>query len=148
MNIRLAQDAEAKAIADIYTASFKAVLPTVKLVHSDSEIRQWFKETLIPGGGTWVAEDEGALFGFMALDVDMLEELYVVPEARGKGIGSLLLKKAKQLSPKGLKAYTFQVNTLAKKFYEKHGFVVAGFSNGERNEEKEPDVLYEWRPTD
>ena len=32
----------------------------------------------------------------------------------------------------------------ARLIYEKHGFVVAKETDGSRNEEKEPDVLYRW----
>ena len=40
--------------------------------------------------------------------------------------------------------YTFQSNVNARKFYEKHGFVIEEFNDGERNEEKMPDITYLW----
>ncbi|MGH7234671.1 MAG: GNAT family N-acetyltransferase [Candidatus Saccharimonadales bacterium] len=148
MNIRPAELDEVEAIANIYIASFKAAMPAVKLAHNENEIKEWFKKVLVPNGGTWVADDEGNLVGFMSLDDDMLEELYLTPSAQGKGVGSMLMEKAKQLNPTGLKAYTFQINNVARKFYEKHGFVAVSFNSGERNEEHEPDILYEWKPKD
>lgn len=148
MTIRPAKPDESEAVATIYITSFKTALPSVKLAHSDDEIREWFKNVLVPKGGTWVADSEGKLLGFMSLKDNMLEELYLTPYALGEGVGSMLMEKAKQLNPAGLKTYAFQVNNTARKFYEKHGFVAVNFNNGKRNEEHEPDVLYEWKPSD
>jgi ribosomal protein S18 acetylase RimI-like enzyme len=51
---------------------------------------------------------------------------------------------AKELRPAGLQLWTFQVNTPACRFYERHGFVEAGRTDGSGNEEREPDVRYSW----
>ena len=50
--------------------------------------------------------------------------------------------------PDGLSLYTFQVNDGARRFYERHGFVVAALGDGSDNEEGQPDIRYEWRPAD
>ncbi len=76
----------------------------------------------------------------------MIKELYIEPSATGHGLGGKFMTLAKQQQPEGLQAYTFQVNKGARHFYEKHGFVAIDFNAGERNEEKQPDVLYEWKP--
>ena len=131
MTIRLAKADEANEIANIYIASFKSALTSVQLAHTDDEIRDWFEKVFVPKGGTWVGDDAAKLVGFMSLDGDMLEELYLAPDALGVGVGSALMEKAKQLSPAGLKTYTFQVNTLARKFYEKHDFTVVGLVESE-----------------
>jgi hypothetical protein len=34
----------------------------------------------------------------------------------------------------------------ARRFYEARGFVASEFTDGLRNEESQPDVLYTWRP--
>jgi ribosomal protein S18 acetylase RimI-like enzyme len=56
------------------------------------------------------------------------------------------MKLAKQRRPDGLELYTFQVNDRARRFYERHGFVVAMLGDGSGNEEGQPDVLYRWQP--
>jgi hypothetical protein len=48
--------------------------------------------------------------------------------------------------PHGLALYTFQVNGRARRFYERHGFAATWFGDGSANEERQPDVRYEWRP--
>ncbi len=44
-----------------------------------------------------------------------------------------------------LRLWTFQRNHLARKFYESHEFAVIEMTDGSENDEREPDVLYEWR---
>ena len=68
------------------------------------------------------------------------------PGWTGKGIGSRLLEvvcaEAARVTPV-LRLYTFARNTGARRFYERHGFVVTAESDGSGNEEREPDVRYE-----
>ncbi|TKT00249.1 GNAT family N-acetyltransferase [Streptomyces lasalocidi] len=65
---------------------------------------------------------------------------------RGRGIGDRFVSLARQRSPRGLTLWTFQVNEPAHRFYERHGFTAVEFTDGSGNEEREPDVRYEWRP--
>jgi GNAT superfamily N-acetyltransferase len=69
-----------------------------------------------------------------------------VPSFQGLGIGDKLLAMAKELRPSGLTLWTFQRNARARQFYEARGFVASEFTDGSRNEEREPDVLYAWLP--
>ena len=43
--------------------------------------------------------------------------------------------------------WTFQQNAGARRFYERHGLAAIEFTEGEGNEEKTPDVRYEWKPS-
>ena len=47
-----------------------------------------------------------------------------------------------------LQLWTFQGNVKARAFYERRGFTAAEFTDGEGNEERLPDVRYEWRRGD
>jgi predicted N-acetyltransferase YhbS len=82
----------------------------------------------------------------MALTADEIDQLYVAPGWTGHGIGGRLLSTAKARRPDGLGLYTFQVNAGARRFYERHGFVVVALGDGSSNEEGQPDVRYAWRP--
>jgi putative addiction module component (TIGR02574 family) len=42
-----------------------------------------------------------------------------------------------------VRLYTFQANTRARSFWERHGFKAIAYSDGSTNEERCPDVLYE-----
>jgi GNAT superfamily N-acetyltransferase len=147
MKIRLAKLDEATEIANLYLDSFKATLPSVKLAHSDEEVRAWYHDCLLPETRTFVALDGNIIVGFMSLRGEMIEEIYIEPSATGHGLGTKFMKLAKELNPNLLRAYTFQINKGARHFYEQHGFKAIGFNDGDRNEEHEPDVLYEWKAT-
>jgi RimJ/RimL family protein N-acetyltransferase len=57
----------------------------------------------------------------------------------------MLLRHAHATSRRPVRLYTFQQNAASRRFYERNGYVVAGLCNGENNEERCPDVLYELR---
>lgn len=73
-----------------------------------------------------------------------IDQLYVAPAFTGRGIGSLLLAQAKAELGPPLRLYTFQANMGARRFYKRHEFEPVEFSDGQNNEEKCPDVLYQW----
>jgi ribosomal protein S18 acetylase RimI-like enzyme len=144
--IRGATAADAPAVADVWLASFHSAMPTVRLAHSDDEVRGWVAAVVIPERETWVAEVGGEIVGMMALTDDDLDQLYLRPDWRGRGLGDRFVALAKARRPGGLGLYAFQVNDSACRFYERHGFEVVDRNDGSRNEEREPDVRYAWRP--
>ncbi|MFJ7272830.1 GNAT family N-acetyltransferase [Streptomyces sp. NPDC099050] len=132
-------------MAETWLRSFKAALPTVRLAHGDDEVRDWFAAVVVPHHETWIAVAEGAVAGLLVLDGEELEQLYLEPSWRGKGLGDRLIALAKQQRPDGLGLWTFQVNAPAQRFYERHGFTAVERTDGLRNEEHEPDIRYVWR---
>jgi len=70
--------------------------------------------------------------------------LYILPHRQRQGVGRALIKIAQAASPV-LMLWTFQRNAPARRFYATHGFVAIRETDGSRNEEREPDVLYRWR---
>jgi ribosomal protein S18 acetylase RimI-like enzyme len=141
---RRATIGEAAAVAEVYLRSFHAGLPTISLAHTDDEVREWFRAVVVPTKESWVWDDDGAVVAMMVLGDGWIEHLYVDPEHQRAGIGSSLVALAKERQPSGLRLYAFQVNEVACRFYEKHGFVELERGDGSGNEEGEPDVLYEW----
>ena len=84
-----------------------------------------------------LAEEDGAAVGFALLSlrpaiwfdgpVSQLEELYVVPELRDRGIGTSILSLCRRLvrdlgSPE-MHINVDEVDTDTRRFYERHGFV-------------------------
>jgi GNAT superfamily N-acetyltransferase len=98
----------------------------------------------------WLAAEDGELLGVMAIrrsrqeGWEVLERLYVDPEAQNRGVGSALLEKAKELRPDGFVLWVFQKNEGARRFYERHGFRLVKLTDGAQNMEREPDALYAW----
>ncbi|MFC9700552.1 GNAT family N-acetyltransferase [Streptomyces sp. NPDC056943] len=144
--VRRAADSDAAAVADVWLRSYTAALPSVRRAHTDDEVRYWLREIVVPNQETWVATADGTVVAMMVLDGEDLDQLYVDPPWRGHGIGDRLVEVAKERRAAGLTLWTFQVNAPACRFYERHGFVEAERTDGERNEEREPDIRYVWRP--
>jgi GNAT superfamily N-acetyltransferase len=143
-SLREARPEDAAAIAALHLAARREAMPYLRELHSDAEVRAWMSDTLLPNAEVWVAEVAGRAVGYLALVGDSLDHLYVGPLHQGRGVGSLLLAKAKALRPEGLRLFAFQKNHRARAFYEARGFAPVRFSDGAGNEEKEPDVLYRW----
>ena len=146
--LRRAAAPDARPAAEVWLRSFAAALPGVVRAHSDDAVRDWFRHVVVPRQETWVAEaaDGSGTAGVMVLDGAELSQLYLDPGWRGRGLGDRFVTLAKERRPEGLELWTFQVNRPARRFYERHGFVAAEWTDGSGNEEREPDVRYVWRP--
>ena len=145
MELRRAGPGDADAVADVLLAA-RAEMPYLPRLHADDEVREWVRTGLVPTREVWVAELDGRPAGFLALADDQVDHLYVHPNVQDRGLGSALLARAKQRSPHGLQLWVFQRNKGARRFYERHGFVLVRETDGADNMEREPDALYEWRP--
>ena len=76
---------------------------------------------------TVVRKDQGEILGFMGVARNRLEMMFLTPEARGKGIGKLLLKHAIEQLKINLVDVNEQ-NEAARQFYEHVGFTVVSRS--------------------
>ena len=146
ITFRRARPADAAAVADVYLASFHGTYD-FPLAQSDDAVRGWVRDVVVHTQETWVAVDgDGTVLAMMVVGPNALDHLYVSPRSLGQGIGTGLLDLAKRRSPSGLELYTFQSNTRARRFYERNGFRLVDEDDGSRNEERQPDVRYAWRP--
>jgi GNAT superfamily N-acetyltransferase len=145
IGIRKAVAADVAEVAEVFIASQTDALPFLARLHTPQETRAFIANQVFPLSEMWIAEEEGRIVGMMALVGTHIDHLYLLPGHYRRGIGTLLLNKAKQLSPQKLTLYAFAVNTRARAFYEHHGFNAIEFGDGSANEAGEPDVLYEWR---
>jgi len=146
---RAATPGDAEQVADVYLRSRKELVAFAPLAHSDEDVRRWIPQRLIPAGRTTVAVVDGAIVGFMSVsaapECSWITHLYLHPAWIGRGIGTRLLELARRELPPPIRLFTFQANERARIFYERRGFKAVSFSDGSGNEEKCPDVLYEWR---
>ncbi|HEY2980571.1 MAG TPA: GNAT family N-acetyltransferase [Anaerolineales bacterium] len=105
----------------------------------------YFRNHIVPKSKLWVAMLGAQRVGYMAMQNDFVDQLYIHPDYWRQGIGAALLSHAKNLSPEHVWLFTLQVNMQARKFYEKHGFVAERLGVSPPPE-SEPDVEYHWRP--
>ena len=149
-DLRPATVADAEAVADAFLRARKELVACAPLAHPDEDVRRWIRTTLIPAGHTTVAVADGQVVGFCTIakhdGFGWIDHLYLHPSWVGRGIGSELLAQALgELGPP-VRLYTFQENRRARTFYERRHFAAIAFGDGSGNEERCPDVLYEWRP--
>lgn len=145
VQLRPARRDDGPSVADVWLRSFDAALPTVRRAHSDDDVRRWIRDVVVPREDTWVAETAGAVVGVLALSPGWIDQLYLDPRYRGRGIGDRFVALAQQRHPAGLELWSFQVNGPARRFYERHGFLAVERTDGAGNEEREPDVRYRLR---
>ena len=146
--IRRGRAGDARGAAELYLRAREAALRAGSIppgVHDDDDVRGHFASHIVEDCELWVAEQDGALAGILVLDGEFVDQLYVEPGLTGRGIGSALLAVAKRERPQGLRLWTFQTNTGARRFYVRHGFVEVRRTDGRDNEERAPDVLYAYR---
>jgi len=151
VTFRPATDADAEQVASVLLASRKAFVAFAPMAHADDEVRAWVATLLIPGGGVSVAvagSSSEQVVGMMAVSrqdgVGWIDQLYLHPSVVGRGIGTRFVKLAEESLGSPIRLYTFQENVGARRFYERLGFRAIAFSDGADNEERCPDVLYEW----
>jgi putative acetyltransferase len=144
--IREGNREDAHAIATAHIDARREAMPWLPVIHTFEETVQYFGDVVLENEVVLVAEVEGRVVGFIAIEGDFVDHLYIAPGRQSVGIGGALLERAKQLRPSGLKLWTFQKNAAARKFYENRAFVAHEFTDGSRNEEREPDVQYRWIP--
>lgn len=145
--IRRATVADVEAIARVHLDARRAAghrFPPG--VHADAELVPHLLLHVFPASDLWVAEAGGEVVAVLVLEHDLLDWLFVAPDAQGAGVGTALLDVAKRERPGGLRLWVFASNHPARSFYEHHGFSVIGGSDGSANEEGAPDLLLAWTP--
>ncbi len=144
--IRKATTEDANAVADVCIGSRRKHIPFAVSPHTDSKVREWIRNHLIPEQDAMVLEQDGKIEAVIATSENGTEswinQLYVRAESVGKGFGSELLIDALGNLKRPILLYTFQENKGARRFYERYGFRAIKFTDGSENEEKCPDILY------
>jgi GNAT superfamily N-acetyltransferase len=143
--MRRAEPGDAAAVARLHRAVRQASLPYLPDLHSPEEDLWFFRERVFPVCQVWVAGSD-RLVGFCAHRPGWIDHLYVEPYRQGRGLGSAFVTQAKQAHGE-LRLWVFQRNVAAVRFYEARGFRLVQRTNGSRNEENEPDALFEWQGT-
>ncbi len=144
--LRPATPDDAVAVADANLASRHAASRAGAMppsIHEDHEAYPWVAG-LLEHDEVWVAEVEGRVVAYLRMTPTWLDDLYVVPDHAGRGIGSMLLDLAKARRPAGFSLWVFEMNTPARAFYLRHGLVEREHTDGSTNEERSPDLRMSW----
>lgn len=93
-----------------------------------AEIDGMVAEQFLPNAPLWLIEDAaGVVQGFLAMDDDMIDALFIDPAAHGRGFGSALIRHALMLSPDARVDASEQADN-ALPFYLARGFQIIGRS--------------------
>ncbi|WP_208350974.1 GNAT family N-acetyltransferase [Pseudaestuariivita rosea] len=113
--------------------------PWMPRIHTHQGVRQYFQDIMFPQQQIFVIGRP--VSGFLALTADdLIAALYV--SKPGQGLGRKLLSHCKSMRVR-LRLWTFEQNQAAQRFYLREGFSETRRTDGD-NEEKLPDILYEW----
>ena len=134
------------AVTILWRIAREKSLPEFQRAHGHFfyEDQDYFRNHVLKENKVFVVESDQRPIAFMAMREDFIDHLYIHPDHQRRGIGKVLLEYARQLSPAHIWLYTLQVNTNARAFYEKNGFVAEKFGMSPPPE-NEPDVEYHWR---
>ena len=129
MDIRPAHAADVDALMDVWERSVRTTHDC--LAESDiTFLRPLVREALGSGAlELWVLTDAAERpIGFLGMDGDRIEALFLAPEHRGQGSGRRLVDHAQSLRGGALALDVNEQNDGARRFYERLGFEVVGRS--------------------
>lgn len=133
-------------VAAVHVTARRAA-PMPDPVHTDAEVQGWLAARLREDP-VWVAVRSGTVVGYARFPGAWLDDLYVLPEHAGEGVGSALLDLVKAQRPDGFCLWVFEMNEPARRFYERRGLVALERTDGSANEERAPDVKMAWPGVD
>jgi len=117
----------------------------VKRAYSRAEIAAMFSPKILDNRTIWVAELGGQVEGYLSLiDGGNIRAFYLSSALRGQGVGSRLMSIAKAAHAEFLELGVFETNHLAKKFYEREGFVEVPQKREEDSPEGVPVLFLRW----
>lgn len=109
------------------------------------EIRTWCLHLLDqPGHELWMAVRDEVVLGFVLLEGEWVNLLFVHPARPARGVGAALLELVKGLRPHGFGLRVYQANHRARAFYRRHSLVELESTDGSGYHDAEPDLQMAW----
>ncbi|MEP9364742.1 GNAT family N-acetyltransferase [Nocardioides sp. CN2-186] len=128
MNLRPARPEDMATVADIWHTAWHTSHPghVPNGLTAARNLAAFHARTPSRVGDTTVAEVDGRIVGFIMIDRDEVEQVFVDPAAHGSGVASTLLDEAeRQVAAAGYDVAWLAVaigNLRARAFYEKRGW--------------------------
>ncbi len=109
------------------------------------EVRTWCLHLLDrPERELWVALRDEVPLGFVLLEGEWVNLLFVHPDRQARGVGAALMDLVKTMRPRGFGLRVYQANERARRFYRKHGLVELEHTDGTSYHDAEPDLQMAW----
>ncbi len=126
--IRLCHDGDLQDICSIVNdaaLAYRGIIPPDRWHEPYMPLAE-VQQEVAAGVVFWGLEEDGRLIGVMGIQdrgpVTLIRHAYIRSEARGKGIGSLLLRHLEQLTDKPILVGTWADAVWAISFYQKNGY--------------------------
>jgi putative acetyltransferase len=135
---------EDAAIA-LWLETWQQAYPSINFAARLAWWRRRWRSELVPNAAIVVAEQAGALIGFVTIDASgYLDQLVVAPDHWGSTLANALIDEAKRLSPDRITLLVNTDNIRAIRFYERNGFDHAGEDVNPTS--GRPVLKMEWKP--
>lgn len=139
------RDEDFEAVARLFRQVYVETYPHFDAKFLEPErFHQILSNHIVPDAKIWTAKKNKNLAGFLALEENFIDQLYISGEYQNKGLGGFFVARSKKVYPDFLELYTFASNGNAIAFYEKHDFKI--IERGIAPDEKMPDVKMLWKP--
>ena len=140
--IRKLQKADINRAADIW-------LKTNLKAHFFIPEQYWisnyeFVKEMLPQAEVYVYEDDKMIQGFIGINDEYIEGIFVSDEMQSRGIGKMLLDYIKDKKDR-LQLKVYQKNVGAMSFYQREGFTIQSESMDEFTGEKEYVMNWEFK---
>ncbi len=112
------------ATATLWLASWRSTGVTLAEEVTYDDLAARIPVEIAAQWSAFLAWEGDTLVGLLALKpaTSCLDQLFILPQAQGRGIGAGLLDRAKREMPDGVWLRTVAANAGARRFYERHGF--------------------------
>jgi putative acetyltransferase len=133
------------AAIELWRQTWQQAYPSIDFAARVTWWRERWRNELVPNAAIIVAEQAGALVGFVTIDAEgYLDQLVVTPSHWGSRLATALVDEAKRRSPKGVTLLVNKDNARAIRFYQRNGFVHAGEDVNPTS--GRPVLRMTWRP--
>jgi putative acetyltransferase len=115
------------AAISLWQRTWQQAYPSIDFAARLTWWRERWRKELVPNATIIVAEQSGALVGFVTIDSQgYLDQLVVAPNHWGSTLANALIDEAKRLSPDRITLLVNNDNARAIRFYQRNGFAHAG----------------------
>jgi putative acetyltransferase len=133
------------AASALWLQTWQQAYPSIDFAGRENWWRVRWRSELVPKAEIIVAEQAGALIGFVTIDGSgYLDQLVVAPGHWGSKLATALVDEAKRLSPDCIRLLVNTDNIRAIRFYERNGFAHAGEDVNPTS--GRPVLRMEWKP--
>jgi putative acetyltransferase len=128
VTLRPYRESDEPATIELWRQTWQQAYPAIDFTTRLDWWRERWRGELVPSAMIVVAESAGSLVGFVTVNTatGYLDQIVVAPPMWGAGVAEMLLDDAKRLSPSLLALHVNKDNARAVRFYQKHGFAIAG----------------------